>query len=284
MTSHRLRLMMFSSSLIALIGVFWPQIADVAGQVVSLPDRGYIAFVPAVSLYLVFIRRSRIRVRTKTGGEFIGLFLVAASLLCSWYGHDRDLLVLWHAAPVVAFTGLLIANFGLERVLSFGPAVVVLLGLIPVPGFLRQILAVPLQGMATSITALILQELGFDAVRTGNLIELNGVQVAVGEACDGMRLLFPLAIVMYAFVYSLPLRTGFRVLLLIMCIPAALLCNVIRLVPTALCYGYFPDRAASVHDVGGWFMIPLAIALLVGFLQLLKWLDFPVSRFRLATA
>ncbi len=67
-------------------------------------------------------------------------------------------------------------------------------------------------------------------------------------------------------------------------VPVALACNVLRLVPTSLGYGYVPEHAVLIHDVGGWLMIPAAIAVLLGLLRLVAWLDIPVSRWRLVTA
>ncbi len=73
-------------------------------------------------------------------------------------------------------------------------------------------------------------------------------------------------------------------LLIVLSLPVALLCNVLRLIFTALAYGYVPDRAIAIHDLLGWMMIPLAVLLMFGILRLLEWLDLPVARLRLAVA
>lgn len=72
-------------------------------------------------------------------------------------------------------------------------------------------------------------------------------------------------------------------LLLLISIPVALVCNVFRLVPSALAYGYLPEFAEMVHDIGGWLMIPLSIGILLLMLRLVEWLDISVSRWRLMT-
>ena len=272
-------------SLIALVGLYWAQISDIMRMAVTGTDRGYVLIVPAVAIYLMVIRRSRLkRGRNEGQGAFIGVLLVVASFWMSWFGHDRDLLAVWQMAPVIALIGLCMTVMGLPRVWALSPGFFILLAFVPIPGGILQKLGQPLQAIATSVTAWLLNLLGVDAVRMGNLIEINGVQVAVGEACNGMRLILPLAVVMYAFVFSLPLRAPTRITLLILCLPVTLFCNVIRLVPTALSYGYLPDQATVVHEIGGWVMIPLAILMLVGLLRLMAWADLSVSRFRLVTA
>ena len=166
----------------------------------------------------------------------------------------------------------------------FAPAVLVAFAAVPIPGTLRLALAEPLQNFASGLATAVLDLAGVSAVRTGNTIEINGVLVAVGEACNGMRLLIPLGLVIYTFVFSLPLRPVMRGFLLLSSIPVALLCNVVRLVPTAIAYGYLPSQATLIHDVGGWIMLPAAIFILIGLLRLIEWIDIPVSRWRLVTA
>lgn len=269
---------------VSLIGCFRPQLTDIIGMAFSGSERSYVLLVPFVAIYLALVRRTRWKAERGNWGSWIGCLIVGISFIVAWFGYDRDILALWHVSSVLAFIGLFIAAFGLRRAMAFSPALFVLLAFVPIPGGMKQMLAQPLQLMATEVTAVILSMLGLDVARFGALIEINGYQVAVGEACNGMRLLLPLAVVMYAFVFSLPLLARTRTLLLVLCVPVALLCNVIRLVPTALAYGYIPGDAVVVHEIGGWMMIPLAIFILVGLLRVLEWADLSTARFRLVTA
>ena len=272
-------------AILVLLLLYRAQIVDIVTMALGSTDRGYVFLVPAVAAYLMIIRRSRLRrIRTGREGASLGILFVVGSFLLSWFGKDRDLLAVWQLAPVIGVLGICIAALGVRRVVALGPGFIILLLLVPIPGGVRQALAQPLQLMATEVTSFVLQLLGVNAVRTGSLIDINGALVAVGEACNGMRLVLPLAIVMYAFVFSLPLRWMTRGLMLLLCVPVALVCNVVRLVPTALAYGYFPEHAVLIHDLGGWLMIPLALVMLVGFLRILAWMDISVSRYRLVTA
>lgn len=99
-----------------------------------------------------------------------------------------------------------------------------------------------------------------------------------------MRLVMPIAIVMYTVVYSLPLRRAARLLLILASVPIALACNILRLIPTSLAYGFMPERAELIHDIGGWLMLPIAVLLLLGLLRFVEWLDVSVSKWRLVTA
>lgn len=85
-------------------------------------------------------------------------------------------------------------------------------------------------------------------------------------------------------VFSLPLKASARVLLIIGSIPLALLVNVVRLIPTAIAYGYFPEWSDFVYQLSGWVMIPMAILVILGMLWLLETVDIPVAKWRLVTA
>ena len=61
----------------------------------------------------------------------------------------------------------------------------------------------------------------------------------MGEACNGMRMVFAFFLVVYAFAFSTPMKHSTRLVLLALSLVAALICNVIRLFPTSLIYGDF---------------------------------------------
>ena len=258
-------------------------LGDIIAVASRSPDSSYIFLVPLLVVYLSWLRRSRYRL-----ADFRPSILGPVFVLASWFlfmtGIAFDVVVFWHMAFFVALLGIMVSLFGARILSDFVPVIFVAFAAVPIPGSVRNHLSLPLQSLASEVTAMVLGLVGVPAIRVGNLIEINGVAVAVGEACNGMRLLVPLGLVIYAFVFSLPLKPITRVILIGCSIPVALACNVVRLVPTSLAYGYLPDHAEFVHDIGGWLMIPIAIAVLLGLLRLVAWLDIPVSRWRLFTA
>jgi exosortase len=155
--------------------------------------------------------------------------------------------------------------------------------LLPVPGMIRSSIALPLQSMATSVTHACLETFGFQAAKAGNLLIINGEQVAVAEACNGMRLVFSLTLVVYAFAFSMPLRPSVRIGLIVLSPLVALIANVIRLVPTALLYGYANhDVADTFHDLSGWLMLFVALGILWGVVSILRWVEIPVAPYEVA--
>lgn len=257
---------------------------DMVLRAIRDQENGHALFAPAVALYLFWLRRSRLQfIRYRP--SLIGTAVVASGLLLSWWGIERDVLVIWHAGALLAVVGCLLTMTGLETIRQFLPVLICLLFVIPTPGAIRIALAAPLQEFSTAIAISILDSTGVQAAREGQvlLVGPNSTPVAIGEACNGMRMVFALVLVVYGFVFSWPFRASTRVLLLGLSPIIALSCNVIRLVPTSLVYGHFSEQFANeFHWAAGFVMLPLALLMLMLIIKLLNWLDIPTMSWRLA--
>jgi len=100
-----------------------------------------------------------------------------------------------------------------------------------------------------------------------------------------MRMVFTLFLASYVFAFVTPLRGYVRAIILLASPVTAVLCNVIRLVPTVWVFGYAtPENAQVFHDFSGWVMLIVAFLGLTGIVRLLKWAMVPVAPFTLAAA
>ncbi len=246
-------------------------------------EQSHIFLAPLVALYLLWLRRSRLRYTT-VRYSLLGPVVVGAGWLVCWWGFDSGTQIAWHGGAVLTVVGAVLTLTGSTPLHLFAPVFVVLLFMLPVPGEIRHRIAYPMQELATSVTHAMLELIGVSAVKSGNVIVINGEQVAVGEACNGMRMVFALTLVVYAFAFGTPLKLSTRMLLLVLSPIIAIVCNVIRLVPTSLIFGYGEvEIAERFHDLSGWVMLPVALLMLLGILRTVRWLEFPVTSFRLAS-
>ena len=182
------------------------------------------------------------------------------------------------------FVGAVTSVVGLQVIANFMPAVMILVLLVPIPGNLRLAIAGPLQNATARVTTLVLETLGFYVERSGNLVNINDMPVAVAEACNGMRMVFALILVSYAFAFSVPLKNSVRLMVLLLSPVAAIICNVLRLSPTVILYGSASQEVADgFHDIAGWLMLPVAFMMLMGTTRALRWAMVPTYRFTLAT-
>ncbi len=269
-------------TLIAGVWLLRAPLIDMIGIGIRDEEQSHIFLAPVVAALLLYLRRTRLRYLALSP-SFLGPAVVAAGWLVCWTGFQFGIQAAWHGGALLCLLGVVLSFTGIALLQLFAPVLLVLVFLIPVPGALRHEIAMPLQNQATAVTHAVLELVGVGAVRSGNVLIINGQQVAVGEACNGMRMVFALTLVAYAFAFGRPLNNTLRIFVLLLSPLTAILCNVIRLVPTSLIYGYgSSDAAVNFHDLAGWAMLPVALLILAAVVRLVEWMDFPVLTFRLA--
>jgi exosortase len=86
----------------------------------------------------------------------------------------------------------------------------------------------PLQLLASRLAAFMLTVAGIGVIRQGNILDVGGHQVAVMEACNGVRYLLALAFVALVFGYLADSKPWMRVALAATAIPTAIFANAAR--------------------------------------------------------
>lgn len=269
--------------LVALgVAVAWDAWRDIYHIASRDEEASHIFLVPVVAAYLIWVRRRRLRHMPATSSWLGPALVLSGWLLLNW-GEQRLWQSVFHLGAILIVVGCLVTAIGSRILREFAPAFLVLVFLIPVPGRFRQRVAMPMQNATAQVTEGLFDVLGIEVTRSGNLLRCNGVDVAIAEACNGLRMVFALGLVCYAFAFGNPLRPYARFLVLAASPLAAIVCNVIRLIPTVYVYGYYPNHVADqFHALSGWVMLFVAFFLLMGILRTLRWAMIPVYRFTLA--
>ncbi|MBC7835841.1 MAG: exosortase/archaeosortase family protein [Phycisphaerales bacterium] len=266
----------------AAVAFTWPAWVDIVRIATADEEQSHVFLVPVVALWMVWARRLRFRF-CPPKGTMIGPPIVAVGWILSSVGFNNSIQSFWHGGAVLIAIGSVLSVFGKHVLFRFLPAFAVLVFLVPTPGGIRQAISGPLQTATAFTTQAILETVGVPVERSGNLLTINGIDVAVAEACNGMRMVFAVVLVSYAFAFGMPLRNFTRLVVLVASPIAALICNIIRLLPTVVLYGYSPQSTANAfHDISGWLMLPAAFMLLLGVMRVLNWAQIPVNRYTLA--
>jgi exosortase len=254
---------------VGLAWVYWPTLCLLAERWGSDPRYSHGYLVPVFSLFLLWWRRS-----LAGAGRPVwwGLPLLAVGLLARAAG--TVFYINWLGAvsllPCVAGCCLLLG--GRPALRWAWPSIAFLAFMVPLPFRVEVALAHPLQRVATRASTFVLQTLGFMAFAEGNIIRMGSVRIGVAEACSGLSMLvgfFTLATGV-ALVVRRPLLD--RVLLVLSAAPIALIANLVRVIVTAILYKTAGPELADLvfHDLAGWLMMPLALALLCAELRLLS--------------
>jgi exosortase len=206
----------------------------------------------------------------------------------SWWSAI-GLLLFSQLVRAVGITGMLDSLERYSLILALGGLLLLLAGrpfcrriqyhylflflMVPLPAPIHNRIALPLLGLATQAACAVLDILGIQVIPEGNTLLLNGrVELAVAEACSGLRMLTAF-IVVAAFLAFLADRPRWqRVVLLASSVPVAMICNIMRLVATALLFLLVNENVGQkfFHDFAGVSMMPLAILLLMAELWVLS--------------
>lgn len=245
-------------------------------------EYSHIFLVPFVAAAMIYVRRVRFRY-CKPTGTAIGFIIAGLGWAIHVFGFYNNYQSLWHAGAVLVLLGCVLSVFGKHALFRFFPAIMVLVFLVPVPQMIRLTIAAPLETRTAQISELLLNAGGVAVTRTGNQLRLGGQVVNIAEACNGLRMVFALILVSYFFCFALPLRNPIRIVILLASPFAAILCNVVRIVPTVWLYGHSQEVGHVFHDYSGWLMLPISFLILLGIIGALRWAMVPVMRYTLAS-
>jgi exosortase len=245
-------------------------------------EASHIFLVPLVVAWLVWVRRSRLA-RCTFRPSSIGAILVGLGWVVTSVGFRYSVQSMWHLGAVMVVVGCLLSVLGKDLLVRFLPAFLVLVFLVPIPGRVRQRVSVPLMNATAIVTKDVSDLLGVPVERQGNQITVNNEPITIVEACNGLRMVFALVLVCYAFAFGEPLRNYVRLIIIAATPLSAIACNVARLVPTAWAYGYAGKEIGDAfHNWSPWVMLIVAFLLLMGIIRVLRWALIPVTRYTLA--
>lgn len=230
----------------------------------------YIPLIPIVSVYLVWSRRQNLPAYSgasaKTAFVFFagGLVTVAGYWLAVHFNSKlavEDSLALTIPAFLFFFTGAGFLFLGKEILRAIAFPVALLIFIVPLPAFLRDMIDTFLQHGSAAVANGLFTVSGLPFFREGLVFHLPGINLQVAPECSGIHstvvLLITSLVAGFLFLRS-PWR---RTILCLAVIPLALLRNGFRIfVIGQLCVRISPDMINSpIHRRGGplFFLLSL---------------------------
>ncbi|MFQ5494904.1 MAG: exosortase/archaeosortase family protein [Phycisphaerae bacterium] len=251
---------------------YWPVLVNLMSDWRNNDDYSVGQLVPFAALYLLWQERRHLR-DTRLRPCWWGLGMLLFAELARAFG----LVFMYESAEryalVLTVCGLVLLLTGRDVFKRVGWILLFLFLMVPLPGRVHNMISGPLQGMATSGAVVLLELLGVTVAREGHVIVLNGdVPLAVAEACSGLRMLTAFIVVAAVLAYVINRPRWQKATIVFSSIPVAIVCNLVRLVATALLYLATSSETAErfFHDFAGLSMMPLAVLMLVGELWVLS--------------
>jgi exosortase len=275
-TSFRLSgkniLAFLASSLVfaAFLWSYWPGLVEL-WQLWRISDEYSSGLlVPFLALYVLWSRRNEIA-RCPIKPSIWGLFAFAGAQAVRLLG----LFLMYSSAErlsiILSIASLVLLLFGWKLFRKISPILLFLCLMLPLPNVIQYYVGLNLQRWATSSAVFCLEVIGYPVVQDGHTIEIGNVTVAVLEACNGLRMITAFFVISGLVVLLVERTWWEKLVILVSSLPIALLCNTIRLAVTAIFFTILKGEywEQVFHDFGGYAMMPLALAIVVGELWLL---------------
>ncbi len=226
--------------------------------------------IPFFSLYLLNLHKKEI-LNLTAKPNYLGLvFLILAILFYVLNvvqfrrGYLRPITLIASIGAIVLFLG------GWRLVKYSWFPIGFLVFAVPLPDRLYRSLTIPMRQWAATVASALLnlvndlqataQGVVIDVVYQGQKLE---PPLDVAEACSGMRLLMAFLALGVAMAYLHYRPVWQRIVLLLMIIPIAIFCNIVRVTVTGFIYVLIDPKYAQglYHDILGFGMLPLAFVL-----------------------
>ena len=244
---------------------FWPTLAEFMYEKwVGDPQYSHGFLVPLFSGFLLWRAHKAGKLTAGTplpvlGGLVlalvVGLRFVAGGIMF----HQLDAVAL-----LVSLAGLALAAGGVRLARATAPAILFLAFMVPLPYEVERNVGGPLKEIATASSTYLLQTLGLPAIAEGHVILIDEVRLGVVDACSGLKMLMTFSAFAVGAILLLD-RTRFEKLMILLgIVPIAVVTNVLRITATGVAHTFTHDRATIdfLHDLHGWAMMPLGLALL----------------------
>jgi exosortase len=252
--------------------VFAPALRELAGIWSSVEYYSHGFLVPLVSgLVAVGIARSHAKLPQRR--DLRGAALLAIALAGGLLGTLSSSASAQGLALVAAIAGAVWYLRGAAWLRALAFPIAYLVFMVPIPPAWLSPVIVQLLLFVTTGAVWALQTIGMPVLREGNVLTLSGGETLfVAEACSGLTSLVTLTPIAVLVAWLAPVAWTWKLLLVALIVPIAMLANMIRVVGTALGAARFGAAAVTedpVHTLVGLAVYAVACMLLLAVARLL---------------
>ena len=234
------------------------------------PDMGHGFFVPVVAGFIVWQNRREL-LALSPSPNWWGLAVVLYGALQLYIATLGAELFLARTAFVISVIGIVLLLGGTAYVRRLAFPLFLLFFMIPIPTVVYNSITFPLQILASRVSTQALDVMQIPVLREGNVLELAQQKLSVVEACSGIRSLLSLTFLSLVYGYFFESKIWMRVVLFLSTIPIAIVANASRVTLTGVLTEYKPELAEGFfHTASGWVIFMVALAILIGFHQILN--------------
>jgi exosortase len=204
--------------------------------------------------------------------SLVGLVILVASLLFYILGLAGGIEVIPRLTIVSTLSGIVIYNLGTRVFLAVAFPLLFLCFMVPIPTSVVGLISLPLQLIATKLSAFLINSFGIPVFREGNILHFANTSLEVAEACSGIRSLTAFLMLGTLFAYFAQSGARSRVLLIVTTVPFAFSANLLRVTATGVLAHFFGGRVARgfLHEFSGIMVFVLGFVAFSALLCLME--------------
>ncbi len=227
--------------------------------------------VAPLCAYFVWERRHRLAT-LDVRPSLTGLAIVMVSLLVLIAGELGAELFLARVSLIGVLAGSVMFVLGPVHARTLALPLCFALLMIPLPAIVFNVIAFPLQLVASRVAEGTLAALSIPVYREGNIIYLATATLEVAEACSGIRSLVSLLTLGIVYGYFTEDSLVWRVVLAAATLPIAIVANALRVAGTGFLAHVAGAGAADgfFHAFAGWLVFMTAVVMLFLVQRLLR--------------
>lgn len=234
-------------------------------------EYSHAVLIPLISVFLIWQRKDMLE-RIPFMGSWAGLAVALLGIGIFVLGQLSALAVIINYSLLVVIAGLVLAYMGWQGFRTVSVPLLILVFMIPLPGFLFETFSNQLQLISSKIGVWFIRLFGISVYLEGNVIDLGSYKLQVVEACSGLRYLFPLMTLGFIAAYFFKVEFWKRAVVFISSVPISILMNSFRvgIIGVLVEYGGQSMAEGFLHDFEGWIVFMACTAVLIGEMWILS--------------
>jgi exosortase B len=222
--------------------------------------------VLAVFAWLVWRSRDALAGSVAREATVAGALSVAFGLALFVVGRSQSIALFEVASHIPVIGGIVLMAGGVAALRRLAFPLLLLLFLVPLPGFILDAATTPLKGVVSLLAEAILKAIGYPVEREGVVLRVDDHEMFLADACSGLNSIYSLAALtlIYAHLTGRS-RRGRLALLLAAIVPIAIVANAIRVTILVLVTVHAGEEAAQglLHGVAGMVVFLVALGAVI---------------------
>ena len=223
--------------------------------------------IPAISIYLIWLKRNDIRKIEQKPDILIGFVILIAGLFSLVFGYIGSIVLIQELSIIFTITGLVFLTFGKQVFSKIWFPIFYLIFMMPIWDSVLDPLHYPFQYLSASVGVGILKIIGVPVYQKDIFIELPNITLVVASVCSGVNYLISVVAIGIPLSYYYLSSFKRRIFLLLLSVFIAIFSNSLRVGAIGL-FAYHSGEKVSQNIHGPFDILRSVIISMVGIIVL----------------